>query len=248
MNFLDFFKNTEMYDGYARPEEDGYNYYNVFVGEYSANSYSSGGSSYDPKEEWTNSWITALSEAAMMTAYERNGDIIKLAAYAPMFASLNGSRQWNVDMMYFTNTEIVRTTNYYVQQLFMRNQGKYLLKNQSIAYADGFAKTYELAGHNGRKENISKLYYTASLNADGDIVLKIVNASGEDINVNVAVSNARLKGTARVTALQNDDMKAVNRSSGEAVAPQSYTAGAFGKKLGYTAKKYSVTAIVFDVK
>lgn len=248
MNFLDFFKNTTMYDGYARPDEDGYNYYNVFVGEYSANSVSSGGASYGAKDEWANSWITALSEAAMMTAYERNGDIIKLAAYAPMFASLNGARQWNVDMMYFTNTEIVRTTNYYVQQLFMRNQGKYLLKNQSIAYADGFAQTYELAGHNGRKENISKLYYTASLNADGDIVLKIVNASGDDLDLNVAISNARLRGTATITALQNDDMKAVNSGSGEAVAPQSYTAGAFGKKLGYTAKKYSVTAIVFDVK
>ena len=248
MNFLDFFTNTQMYDGYARPEEDGYNYYNVFVGEYSANSYASGGLSYDANEEWTNSWITALSEAAMMTAYERNGDIIKLAAYAPMFASWNGSRQWNVDMMYFTNTQIVRTTNYYVQQLFMRNQGKYLLKDHTIEYAEGFADTYELAGHKGRKEIVSKLYYTAALNADGDIVLKIVNASGEDINVNVAVSNARLKGTASVTVLQNDDMKAVNRESDEVVSPETYTAGAFGKKLGYTAKKYSVSAIVFKVK
>ena len=66
--------------------------------------------------------------------------------------------------------------------------------------------------------------------------------------MNVAVSNARLKGTASVTVLQNDDMKAVNRESDEVVSPETYTAGAFGKKLGYTAKKYSVSAIVFKVK
>lgn len=248
VNFLDLFTNTARYDGYVRPDRDPLNYYNVFVGEYSANSVSSGGASYGAHDEWTNSWITALSEAAMMTSYERNGDIVKLAAYAPMFASLNGARQWNVDMMYFTNTDVVLTTNYYVQQLFMRHQGKYLLKEQSVQYADGFEDTYTLKGHSGRSEEISKLYYVASLDASGDIVLKIVNASGEDIDLNIALAGVKLRGVANVTVLQNDDMKAQNGETQKKIEPEQYTIGGFGKKIGYTAKKYSVTAMVIDVK
>lgn len=266
VNYMDLFTRTKMYDNYARPDDDPNSYYNVFVGEYSANSLKSFGDSYAATSPWTNSWITALSEAAMMTAYERNGDIIKLAAYAPMFASVNtaaGARQWNVDMMYFTNTDLVLTSNYYVQQLFMKHQGKYLLSEPTIEYADGFESTYLLKPEAGSAYSkidgesdklyvngaeISKLYYVASMNTDGDIVLKIVNASGEDIDINIALNNVKLRGIAKITALQNDSIKAVNTAQNEQIKPEEYTVGKFSNTLGYTAKKYSVTAIVIDLK
>lgn len=253
MNYLDFFTNTMVYDDYYRPETDPNEYYNVFVGEYSANSYTSGGISYAVDSEWTNSWITALSEAAMMTSYERNGDIVKLAAYAPMFASWQGGRQWNVDMMYFTNTDLVRTTNYYVQQLFMNHQGKYPLASVSVKYGKGYSPIYELvsektAGGATRSAEIEKIYYVANLDRNGNLVVKIVNACADDVTVNIKVNNATLTGNAKVTVLQNDDYKAKNTLDTSAVSPESYTVGAFtDNTVGYKAEKYSVTAIVINL-
>ncbi len=245
MNYTDFFTNTTMYDGYARPADSPSEYYEVFVGEYSANEAknNSGNDFGFDGNAWRNSWVTALSEAAMMTAYERNGDIIKLAAYAPMFAPLKESdRQWAVDMMYFTNTELLRTTNYYVQQFFMQNQGDYKL-NSSIKFTDGFLTTCSLKGARAEQE-IDKLYYVTSRTEGGDVLVKIVNASGEDIRMNVALSDAVLRGSAKVTVLSGESYKTVNTLENTEVAPKEYTIGDFTENtLGYTAPAYSVTCI-----
>ncbi|MDE7296375.1 MAG: hypothetical protein K2N84_03840, partial [Clostridia bacterium] len=245
MNYTDFFTNTTMYDNYARPADSPNDYYEVFVGEYSANEAKNNeGKDFGfDGTAWRNSWITALSEAAMMTAYERNGDIIKLAAYAPMFAPLNeGNRQWAVDMMYFTNTQLLRTTNYYVQQLFMKNQGDFKL-NSSIKFADGFQTTCTLANTLAEKD-IDKLYYVTSVTEGGDVLVKIVNASGEDVRLNVALTDVTLRGNAKVTVLSNENYKAVNTLTQNAVEPSEYTIGDFTENtLGYTAPAYSVTCI-----
>lgn len=250
MNYTDFFANTTMYDGYARPADSPYDYYEVFVGEYSANeakNHAGKDFGFDGTA-WRNSWITALSEAAMMTAYERNGDIVKLAAYAPMFAPIQaGDRQWAVDMMYFTNTDLVRTTNYYVQQLFMQNQGSYKLQS-SIKFAADFQTTCTLRGTNAEQE-IDKLYYVTSMTDGGNILVKIVNASGEDVRLNVAFQEAVLRGDARVTVLSNNDYKAVNTLTETAIQPREYTIGGFtDNTLGYTAPAYSVTCIRLQTK
>lgn len=245
MNYTDFFTNTTMYDGYARPAYDPSGYYEVSVGEYSANEAknNSGNDFGFDGNGWRNSWVTALSEAAMMTAYERNGDIIKLAAYAPMFAPLKESdRQWAVDMMYFTNTELLRTANYYVQQLFMKNQGDYKL-GSSVKFADGFLSTCTLTGTRAQQE-IDKLYYVTSRTEGGDVLVKIVNASGESIRMNVALSNVTLRGNAKVTVLAGESYKAVNTLENTAIKPNEYTIGGFTENtLGYTASAYSVTCI-----
>lgn len=265
-NYMDFFANTELYDYYDRPEENPDTYYEVFVGEYSANEgtdLSGNVYSFDGND-WENSWITALSEAAMMTAFERNGDIVKLAAYAPMFAAwngrneTNGARQWNVDMMYYTNTQLVKTTNYYVQQLFMQNQGKYLLPGQNSAqqafkYASGFSSTFEVAGKTSSgkdvTETISKLYAVASLDGSGDIIVKIVNACPDTIKLNIKIANATLGSIATVTQLQNDDYKAVNTLTETAISPETFTIGSFTDgTIGYSLKPYSVSAIRIPVK
>lgn len=91
-----FLTNTNRYDTYDRSSTP------VFLGEYAAKS---------------NNAEAALAEAAYMTGLERNGDIVKLASYAPLFG--NGySTQWTPDMLWFNNHTIWKSVNYYVQQLF----------------------------------------------------------------------------------------------------------------------------------
>lgn len=258
VDYMTLLQNTEMYDDYARPYTNAEEYYEVFVGEYSANGATSyAGEGYTKYKK--NEWITALSEAAMMTGYERNGDIIRLAAYAPMFGTAadfqtgQAGNQWGTDMMYFSNTKLVLSANYYVQQLFMKNQGAYrvLEGDHGIEWRDGVSPTFSLAADDGssKTQTVNKLFYVASLAGNGDVIVKIVNVSGETLKADIALSDVTLKGNADVTVLQCDDRTAKNTLEDENVYPDSYKIGAFsGATLGYEVKPYSVTSVTVHVK
>ena len=81
----------------------------VYVGEYACHL---------PSRE--NRLYAALAEAAMMTGFERNSDIVGMTAYAPLFSKI-GSTQWVPDLIWFDNTRAFGTPSYYVQKLFMRH-------------------------------------------------------------------------------------------------------------------------------
>jgi len=85
----------------------------VFLGEYAARS---------------NRLRAALAEAAYMTGLERNGDIVRMAAYAPLFGNLTATH-WAPDLIWFNNHQVTGSINYYVQKLFMNNQGSKLLQS-----------------------------------------------------------------------------------------------------------------------
>lgn len=263
MNYTDFLSNADLYDGYARPDTDPDTYYEVFVGEYSANaeaisSPTAGNTTYTEffKNDMNgrNTWLTALSEAAMMTGFERNGDIVKLAAYAPMFGSLwdnthNNYNQWWVNMMYYTNTSVVLTPNYYVQQLFMQNSGDYKVTSE-ISFTDEKPQTTYLSDGTATRV-LDDIYYVTSMDEEtGDVIVKIVNAGATDlkININVALTDVQLTGIAAVTELSGADGTAISTLVSGAVEPVSYKLGSFGDTLGYTAKGYSLTAIRFRTK
>ncbi len=88
----------------------------VFLGEYAARS---------------NTLYAALAEAAYMTGLERNGDIVKMASYAPLFASMT-ARHWAPDLIWFNNRTVAPSVNYEVQKLFSTNTGSVLLKSSLL--------------------------------------------------------------------------------------------------------------------
>jgi len=86
----------------------------VFLGEYAAKS---------------NTLRAALAEAAYMTGLERNGDIVRMAAYAPLFGNLTATH-WSPDLIWFNNHQATGSISYYVQKLFSVNQGSELLRSE----------------------------------------------------------------------------------------------------------------------
>ncbi|MBQ7117280.1 MAG: hypothetical protein IJN88_03615 [Clostridia bacterium] len=86
----------------------------VFVGEYAAQS---------------NRLEAALAEAAYMTGLERNGDIVEMAAYAPLFGNLTATH-WAPDLIWFNNHLSTGSINYYVQKLFGNNAGDTLISSE----------------------------------------------------------------------------------------------------------------------
>ena len=96
-----FLSNLKRYDSYNSAGTK------VYVGEYAS---------------WGNTLFNALAEAAYMTSLERNGDIVRMASYAPLLGKAQ-HMQWKPNLIYFNNTTVSPSVNYYVQQLFSRNQG-----------------------------------------------------------------------------------------------------------------------------
>jgi alpha-L-arabinofuranosidase len=138
-----FWDNLSRYDQYDRQSAK------VYVGEYAAHD----------RDRQRNSLRSALAEAAGMTGFERNGDVVHFASYAPLLAR-RGHTQWHPDLIYFNATGIVRTPNYYVQQLFGQNSGQ----TQLPATLDATAKPPMLAA-------------SAVRDAAGLLILKIVNGA-----------------------------------------------------------------------
>ena len=99
--------NLNRYDKYDRKEGQ------VYLGEYAS---------------WGNKLRNAIAEAAYMTGLERNGDVVQLASYAPLLAKYNFT-QWKTDMIFFDNTNVVLTPNYFVQRTFSTNAGDYYFED-----------------------------------------------------------------------------------------------------------------------
>lgn len=105
-----FLTNTERYDSYNRDSVP------VFLGEYAAKA---------------NTAEAALAEAAFMTGLERNGDIVALASYAPLFGN-SSSVQWTPDLIWFNSHKVWGSPNYYVQKIFADNVSSRILDSTLI--------------------------------------------------------------------------------------------------------------------
>ena len=81
----------------------------------------------------------AVAEAACMTGFERNSDVVRLAAYAPLFNKVLNDAQyrWTPDLIWFDNESVWRTPSYYIQKLFANNLGTSLVNTNFKTYENG---------------------------------------------------------------------------------------------------------------
>ena len=95
-----FINHTDYYDQYDREGAK------VYLGEYAAST-----------QARRSNVETALAEAVYLCHIERNGDIVEMASYAPLLAKDN-HRNWDPNLIYFTNTDIRTTPSYETQRIF----------------------------------------------------------------------------------------------------------------------------------
>ncbi len=156
-----FFENTHRYDNYDR------NGPKVFFGEYAAQS---------DKVVSTNNHNNlecALAEAACMTGLERNGDVVKMASYAPLFANAE-AWQWKPDLIWVDSLHVFGTPNYYVQKMFANNPGNITVPVR--VNSDG----------------ASTFFVSATRDYDsGETILKVVNAANKYVEANLNFTGAQ---------------------------------------------------------
>lgn len=211
-----FFDNDDFYDGYSRDIP-------VYIGEYAAKSHVEA----DGKK-YSNDMISALSEAAFMTGVERNADVVKMASYAPLFSRSKPYSHWGPDMIWFNDTTLYKTPNYYVQKLLGENMGSYTLEAEM--------------SFNGEE----RLYQVSSFDEEtGDIIIKAVNPSEKNITLNINIDGGfKLEGTAKVSYIASDEKTASNSFEKPFnVSEQTETVSDVSNNFGYGLKPYSYTII-----
>ena len=111
-----FIDNTKRYDYYDRTGAK------VFMGEYAMHTMSDGRGRLNGE----NNLRSAIAEAAFLTGCERNSDVVKMTCYAPLFAS-TANYKWTPNLIWFNPRDVMLTPNYFVQQMFAGNTGRYVL-------------------------------------------------------------------------------------------------------------------------
>lgn len=180
-DYMDTIADEHYYrsNGYLLNNADRYNYYyrayqedgsidwkatsKVFVGEYASTD--------------KNTLAGAVAEAAIMTGFENNADVVLLAAYAPLFNKVltDGTYRWTPDCIWFDDETVWFTPNYYVQQLYAKYLGNKVLATSFTTYQKG--RQAALAPHggieiaSGNAEVIVKRV-TVTSNKDGSVLLE----------------------------------------------------------------------------
>ncbi|HBB93204.1 MAG: hypothetical protein A2X22_04820 [Bacteroidetes bacterium GWF2_49_14] len=94
--------NFDYFDRYKRTP------WPVYVGEY-ASHHAEG------------DMLCALSDAVYLMMMEKNGDLVKMASYAPLFCNVN-DRSWGVNLIEYDASRSYAQPAYYVQKVFNENR------------------------------------------------------------------------------------------------------------------------------
>ena len=164
----------------------------VFAGEYAC---------HGKGKKW-NHYEVAILEAAFMTGFERNADIVHMTTPAPLFAHIDGW-QWRPDQIWYDQTQMFRTVSYYVQQMYATNAGTHVLPltmdKRPVA---------NLEGQNG-------LFASAAFDKNtGEVIVKVANTSRTEqpVRLNLqALTGAKAVKTLTLCHNDMDDENSISR-------------------------------------
>ncbi len=193
----DYFLNKRQYDNYPRDRKT-----KVYLGEYAAK---------DKK------LIDALAEGLYLLHVERNGDVVVMTSYAPLFAR-KGATNWNPDLIYFDNEKPYLTCSYYVQQLFGQSSGDYY-------YGD--CVKFDRADDNLLGQSVIYDSKTKKL------FVKVCNAGSSAAQANIDLSRFKVKPNAVKTTLSGnpDDENNYNRQPVVPMKENVSIKGKFAEKI-----------------
>ena len=213
-----YFLNKRQYDNYPRNRKT-----KVYLGEYA---------SKDKK------LIDALAEGLYLLHVERNGDVVCMTSYAPLFARKNATN-WNPDLIYFDNERPFLTCSYYVQQLFGQSAGQYFYGN--CVRFEGDAKKVlqpQVDVHYGQ---------SVVLNVKTcQLFVKLVNASGDAKKANIDLSRFKSMKASAVKTTLSGNANDENNFEAQPIAPKTETIKA-EKKFTLDLQPYSMVMITYEL-
>lgn len=145
-----FYANTTLFDNHPRGK------YKVYVGEYACN-----------REVGPGNMDAALAEAAFIGGMERNGDLVTMASYAPLFENRH-DRSWSTNLIWIDTHRVLGRASYHVQQMAAANRPDYNVPNDFRPVPVATADT-TLAPR--------RFVFSGYDRAAGELIIKVVNAT-----------------------------------------------------------------------
>ena len=197
-----FLSHGLRYDSYDRKGQK------VFAGEYAC---------HGRGKKW-NHYEAAILEAAHMTGFERNADIVHMTTPAPLFAHVDGW-QWRPDQIWYDQTQMFKTVSYYVQQLYATNKGTHVLQ-LTMPKQQG-KKTVGVPVANQEGQN--GLFASAAFDKDAnEVIVKVANTSKTTQSVRLNLKEMAGGATAQTITLSHsgmDDENSIQRP--ELITPKT---------------------------
>ena len=210
-----YFLKSRQYDKYPRNRKT-----KVYLGEYAAK---------DKK------LIDALAEGLYLLHVERNGDVVCMTSYAPLFARKEATN-WNPDLIYFDNERPYLTCSYYVQQMFGQSAGQYYY-GDCVSFEGDAPKVEQPVEDSHYGQSVVLNTKTRRL------FVKICNASGEAKKANINLSRFGIKQAATKTTISgnaNDE----NNYEAQPVQPKKEQVKT-GKKFTLDVAPYSMVMLEY---
>ena len=164
----------------------------VFAGEYAC---------HGKGKKW-NHYEAAILEAAFMTGFERNADIVHMTTPAPLFAHVDGW-QWRPDQIWYDQTQMFKTVSYYVQQLYATNAGTHVLPLTMKAGQGKKAKALPVANQEGQ----NGLFASAAFDqVSNEVIVKVANTSRATQAIQLNLADMTSNATVRTWTLSHNGM------------------------------------------
>jgi alpha-N-arabinofuranosidase len=215
-----YLRAIESYEHASRYDSADRNGPKIFVGEWATREGSP-----------TPNLNSALGDAALMTGFERNSDLILMASYAPLFVNVNpGGMQWESDLIGYDAMSSYGSPSYYAQVLFAKYLGDTVPTSTSAGLSERFF--YSVTNSSTKKK----------------IYLKLVNGNSEPRKVAIQIESAKaIKPEAVLETLGGANPAATNSiTEPDKIVPIKTTLHNVKGTFDHTVPAYSIQAFEFS--
>jgi len=189
----------------------------IFVGEWATR-----------EGEPTPNLEAALGDAAWMTGMERNGDIVIMNSYAPLFVNVNpGGMQWESDLIGYDALSSYGSPSYWAQVMFAGHIGTEIV---STNLTDAGPRVSVSATRDDSKRTL---------------YIKLVNGTSNVKRVAIALDGiSAIKGPAKLITMSGKSPNATNTlQNPQAIKPVERTFSQASPKFDHTFDPYSINVI-----
>ena len=203
--------NFDYFDKYPRTP------WKVYVGEY-AHHHANG------------DWSAAMDDSVYLMMLERNGDLVKMASYAPLFVNVN-QRDWGVNLIEFDSSRSFVHSTYHVQKVYAGNRPDVNLETTvSKIEADTLPKFFATAGYQKK---------------DRTVIVKATNYGAEPLRAEIRLDGAtQVAATGRHIVIRADKPEDENTlDQPDRITPQVLPLTGCAKQFSVTLPPYSVNVL-----
>jgi alpha-N-arabinofuranosidase len=175
-----------------------------------------------------------LADAAFMTGFERNADLVEMSCYAPLFVNVNpGGMQWASDLIGYDALNSFGSPSYYTQKMF----SEYLGDVVPPSFMDDVPKNAAGA---------EQVFYCVTRDSkNGAVDLKVVNVSGSPQSVQIDLHGvASVDSDATSCVLSGSSVNDTNTiTDREKVVPVTSKISGVSANFTHEFPAYSVTVL-----